>query len=106
MYKRYKLTLKSRVTIPVGAVVELIVNELVEIPKSPLGLQQRNYGMFYIRKQFAMKGLFQAVHTPFPEGFNGVPVIVVENRHVADIELLANEEIGEFWLFEDNSLYF
>ena len=103
MYTRYKLTLANRVTIPVGAVVELIVNELVEIPKSPLGLQQRNYGMFYIRKQFAMKGLFQAVHTPFPEGFSGVPVIVVENRHVADIELLQSEEIGEFWLFEDNS---
>ena len=103
MYTRYKLTLKNRVTIPVGAVVELKVSESVEVPKSPTGEQQRNYGMFYIRKQFAMKGLFQAVHTPFPEGFSGVPVIVVENRHVADIDLLQSEEIGEFWLFEDNS---
>ena len=103
MYTRYKLTLANRVTIPVGAVVELEVVQQVEVPKSPLGLQQRNYGMFYIRKQFAMKGLFQAVTTPFPEGFSGVPVIVVENRHVADIELLANEEVGEFWLFESNS---
>ena len=103
MYTRYKLTLSNRVTIPVGAVVELEVLQQVEVPKSPLGEQQRNYGMFYIRKQFAMKGLFQAVHSPFPEGFNGVPVIVVENRHVADIELLQSEEIGEFWLFEDNS---
>ena len=34
---------------------------------------------------------------------NGVPVIVVENRHVADIELLSGDEVGEFWLFEDNS---
>ena len=101
MYTRYKLTLANRVTIPVGAVAELEVKEIVEVPKSPLGEQQRNYGMFYIRKQFAMKGLFQAVHTPFPEGFSGVPVIVVENRHVADIELLANEEIGEFWLFTE-----
>lgn len=100
MYTRYKLTLANRVTIPVGAVVELEVNEVVEVPKSPLGEQQCNYGMFYIRKQFAMKGLFQAVHTPFPEGFSGVPVIVVENRHVADIELLSGEEVGEFWLFE------
>lgn len=100
MYTRYKLTLANRVTIPVGAVVELEVNEVVEVPKSPLGEQQRNCGMFYIRKQFAMKGLFQAVHTPFPEGFSGVPVIVVENRHVADIELLSGEEVGEFWLFE------
>ena len=99
MYTRYKLTLANRVTIPVGAVVELEVVQQVEVPKSLLGEQQRNYGMFYIRKQFAMKGLFQAVHTPFPEGFSGVPVIVVENRHVADIELLANEEVGEFWLF-------
>ena len=103
MYTRYKLTLKNRVTIPVGAVVELKVSESVEVPKSPTGEQQRNYGMFYIRKQFAMKGLFQAVHTPFPEGFSGVPVIVVENRHVADIELLSGEEVGEFWLFESNS---
>lgn len=102
MYTRYKLTLKSRVTIPVGAVAELVVNESVEVPKSPLGEQQRNYGMFYIRKQFAMKGLFQAVHSPFPEGFSGVPDIVVENRYVSDIELLANEEVGEFWLFESS----
>ena len=99
MYTRYKLTLANRVTIPVGAVVELEVVQQVEVPKSPLGEQQRNYGMFYIRKQFAMKGLFQAVHSPFPEGFSGVPVIVVENRHVADIELLSGEEVGEFWLF-------
>ena len=103
MYTRYKLTLANRVTIPVGAVVGLEVVQEVEVPKSPLGEQQRNYGMFYIRKQFAMKGLFQAVHTPFPEGFKNKPVIVVENRHVADIELLSGEEVGEFWLFEDNS---
>lgn len=45
-------------TIPVGAVVELEVVQQVEVPKSPLGEQQRNYGMFYIRKQFAMKALF------------------------------------------------
>ena len=101
MYTRYKLTLANRVTIPVGAVVELEVVQQVEVPKSPLGEQQRNYGMFYIRKQFAMKGLFQAVHSPFSEGFSGVPVIVVENRHVADIELLSGEEVGEFWLFGD-----
>ncbi len=100
MYTRYKLTLANRVTIPVGAVVELEVVQQVEVPKSTLGEQQRNYGMFYIRKQFAMKGLFQAVHSPFPEGFSGVPVIVVENRHVADIELLANEELGEVWIYE------
>ena len=101
MYTRYKLTLANRVTIPVGAVVELEVVQEVEVPKSPLGEQQRNYGMFYIRKQFAMKGLLQAVHTPFPEGFKNKPVIVVENRHVADIELLSGEEVGEFWLFTE-----
>ena len=99
MYTRFKLTLSKRVTISPNSIVELEVNEVVEVPKSPLGEQQRNYGMFYIRKQFAMKGLFQAVHTPFPEGFKGKPVIVVENRHVADIELLSGEEVGEFWLF-------
>ena len=101
MYTRYKLTLANRVTIPVGAVVKLEVVQEVEVPKSPLGEQQRNYGMFYIRKQFAMKGLFQAVHTPFPEGFKNKPVIVVENRQVADIELLSGEEVGEFWLFTE-----
>ena len=103
MYTRYKLTLANRVTIPVGAIVELEVNEVLEVPKSHLGLQQRNYGTFHIRKQHAKKGLFQAVTTPFPEGFKGKPIIVVENRHVADIELLANEEVGEFWLFEYNT---
>ena len=102
MYTRYKLTLAKRVTIPVGAVVELEVNEEVVVKKSPFGEQQRNYGTFHIRKQHAKKGLFQAVTTPFPEGFKSKPTIVVENRHVADIELLANEEIGEFWLFEYN----
>ena len=101
MYTRYKLTLSKRVTISPNSIVELEVVQQVEVPKSPLGEQQRNYGMFYIRKQFAMKGLFQAVHSPFPEGFKNKPVIVVENRHVADIELLANEEVGEFWLFGD-----
>ena len=102
MYTRYKLTLAKRVTIPVGAIVELEVNEEVVVKKSHLGEQQRNYGNFHIRKQHAKKGLFQAVTTPFPEGFKSKPTIVVENRHVADIELLANEEIGEFWLFEYN----
>ena len=89
MYTRYKLTLANRVTISPNSIVKLEVKEIVEVPKSPLGEQQRNYGMFYIRKQFAMKGLFQAVHTPFPEGFKNKPVIVVENRHVADSELLS-----------------
>lgn len=101
MYTRFKLTLSKRVTISPNSIVELEVVQQVEVPKSPLGEQQRNYGMFYIRKQFAMKGLFQAVHSPFPEGFSGVPVIVVENRHVADIELLSGEEVGEFWLFTE-----
>ena len=34
MYTRYKLTLAKRVTIPVGAVVELEVNEEVVVKKS------------------------------------------------------------------------
>ena len=101
MYTRFKLTLSKRVTISPNSIVELEVVQEVEVPKSPLGEQQRNYGMFYIRKQFAMKGLFQAVHTPFPEGFKNKPVIVVENRHVADIELLSGEELGEVWLFTE-----
>ena len=101
MYKRIKLTLAKRSTIQVGAVVELEVNEVVEIPKSALGTQQRNYGTFHLRKKFAMKGLFQAVSTPFPEGYSGKPAVVVENRYVADIELLAGEEIGELWVFSD-----
>ena len=101
MYTRFKLTLSKRVTISPNSIVELEVVQEVEVPKSPLGEQQRNYGMFYIRKQFAMKGLFQAVHTPFPEGFKNKPVIVVENRHIADIELLSGEEVGEFWLFTE-----
>ena len=100
MYTRYKLRLAKRVNILVGAVVELEVNEVVKVPKSPLGEQQRNYGTFHIRKKHAKRGLFQAVTTPFPEDFEDKPVIVVENRDVAEIDLMVGEEIGEFWLFE------
>lgn len=99
MYTRYKLTLAKRYSIPVGAVVELEVNEVIEIPKSLLGEHQQNYGTFHIRKKQAMKGLFQAVSTPFPEGFKGKPTVVVQNRDVAEFELLEGWEIGELWLF-------
>ena len=100
MYTRYKLTLAKRYTIPVGSVVELEVNEVIEIPKSALGTQQRNYGTLHIRKKHAMKGLFQAVSTPFHEGFKGKPTIVVQNSDVTEFELLELEEIGELWLFD------
>ena len=101
MYTRYKLTLAKRYTIPVGSVCELEVNEVIEIPKSALGTQQRNYGTFHIRKKHAMKGLFQAVSTPFGESWVGKPTVVVQNRDVAAFELLELEEIGELWLFGD-----
>ena len=99
VYTRYKLTLANRVTIPVGAVVELEVNEVIEIPNGALGTQQRNYGTFHIRKKHAMKGLFQAVSSPFGEGWVGKPTVVVQNRDVTEFELLESEEIGELWLF-------
>ena len=48
-----------------------------------------------------MKGLFQAVSTPFGESWVGKPTVVVQNRDVAAFELLELEEIGELWLFGD-----
>lgn len=100
-YTRHKITLKNRITIPVGAIAELEVNEVMEIPSTSFKNITQNYGMFYLRKYFTMKGVFQAVHSPFPEGFKAKPTIVVENRHITDIELLAKEEIGEFWIFSN-----
>ena len=101
MYQRVKLTLSKRVTISPNSIVELEVNETIEIPKSPLGEQQRNYGKFYLRKSFAVQGLLQYVHTPLPEGFNKKPTVVVKNDHVAPIELLQGEEVGELWIFTE-----
>ena len=100
MYKRFKLTLSKRVEIPVGAVVELPVKEIVSIPKTPLGENVKNYGTFHIRKKLAMKGLLQAVSAPFPDGYVGEATIIVYNKHVAPIELLESDEIGELWVFE------
>lgn len=99
MYTRHKLTLSKRVEIPVGAVVELPIKEVVEIPKTSLGEHVKNYGTFHIRKSLAMKGLLQAVSTPFPDGYVGEATIVAYNKHVAPIELLEGDEIGELWIF-------
>lgn len=98
MYNIIKLTVKNRYTIESGSVVEIEVNEEVEIPYVKC-LGSKAYGKFYLRKSIAKKGVIQMVHTPFPEGFKGVPLVVVKNEDVAPIELLAGEEVGELWVF-------
>lgn len=102
MYKIIPLTLKKRVEIPVGAVVSLEVNEKVEVPSSgnyTTSFTGYNYATFHIRKSIAQKGVLQCVSTPFPELYSSIPTVVVQNNHVAPIELLEGEEVGSIWLF-------
>ena len=98
MYKIEKLTMAERVSIPVGAVVQLNVNESLSVEASER-LIPTNYATIHIRKKYASKGLLLAVSTPLPESFNGVPVVVVQNNDVAPIELLKDDEIGSVWIF-------
>ena len=98
MYKIEKLTMAERVSIPVGAVVQLNVNESLSVESSER-LIPTNYATIHIRKKYASKGLLLAVSTPLPESFNGIPVVVVQNNDVSPIELLKNDEIGSVWIF-------
>ena len=98
MYKIEKLTVKNRCEIPVGAVVEVEVNEDVHI-HSDLGKQC--YGQFFPRKCLAKKGLQQKVFSPFPANWKGKPLIVVKNDDAAPIELRVCDEIGEIWVFTE-----
>lgn len=93
MYDIQKLTVKKRSTINSGAVVEIEVNESVSVPEG-------SYGMFYIRKKFAIQGVLQCCYSPFPSGYVGLPTVVVKNDSLVDLELLAGEEVGEMWVFE------
>lgn len=102
-YKTMKLTSAKRITIPVNAVVEIEVNECVEIPQMRSVKTHKRinhyFGQFFLRKMFTKQGLLQAVHTPFPSGYNDKPLVVVKNDSVAPIEILANEELGEIWIW-------
>lgn len=98
MYNITKLTVKNRSTIQSGSVVEIEVNESIEIPYVK-GLDRKAYGQFFIRKSLAKRGVIQTVFTPFPEGYKGVPLVVLKNDDVSPVELLAGEEIGELWVF-------
>ena len=100
MYKIEKLTMAERVSIPVNAVVQLNVNESLSVEASEL-LIPTNYATIHIRKKYASKGLLLAVSTPLPDGFNGKPVVVVQNNDVAPIELLKDEEIASVWVFTE-----
>lgn len=103
MYKIIPLTLKNRVEIPVGAVVSLEVNEEVVVPVNEKftfeGEDGFNYATLHLRKSIAEKGVLQSISTPFPEGYKGFPTIVVQNNHVAPIELLSGQEIASVWVF-------
>ena len=92
MYTRYKLTLANRVTIPVGAVVELEVKEQLSIPNNC-------YGMFFLRKYFAKLGVIQVVHSPFPSNWEGKPCVVVKNDSISDVEMFKGDDIGEVYCF-------
>lgn len=98
MYKIEKLTMAERVSIPVNAVVQLNVNESLSVEASER-LIPTNYATIHIRKKYASKGLLLAVTTYLPDGFNGIPVVVVQNNDVAPIELLKDEEIASVWVF-------
>lgn len=98
MYKIEKLTMAERVSIPVGAVVQLNVNESLSVEASD-GDMDSNYATIHIRKKYASKGLLLAVTTHLPDGFIGKPVVVVQNNDVAPIELLKDDEIGSVWIF-------
>ena len=98
MYKIEKLTMTERVSIPVGAVVQLNVNENLSVEASE-SLIHTNYATIHIRKKYASKGLLLAVSTPLPDGFIGKPIVVVQNNDVAPIELLKDEEIASVWVF-------
>ena len=99
MYSIIKLTVKNRSAIKSGSVVEVEVNEEVVIPYVK-GLGCKAYGQFFLRKSLAKRGVIQTVFTPFPEGYIGVPVVVVKNDDVSPIELLQGDEIGELWIFD------
>ena len=101
MYKIEKLTVKNRCEIPVGAVVEVEVNEVVYVPIrfEPVEVGQlASYATVHIRKTFAKQGLLQLVTTPLPEGV-WKPLIVVQNNGVSPIELRKDEEIASVWIF-------
>ena len=91
LLKKIKLTAKSRATIKVGAVVEIPINNFIKVDKNEVG-------HFYLRKKYAKLGLIQSVHTPFND-WSGTPLIVVQNNHVSDIEIMKDEEVGEIWIF-------
>ena len=86
-----KLYSKDRVTIKAGSVVEIEVSDDYFV--------MSEYVQFFLRKSFAVKGLLQVVHTPFPNNWHGTPTVVVHNVGVSDFELLAGEELGEMWEF-------
>ena len=100
MYKIEKLTMAERVSIPVNALVQLNVNESLSVEASER-LIPTNYATIHIRKKYASKGLLLAVTTHLPEGFNGKPVVVVQNNDVSPIELLKGDEIGSVWIFTE-----
>ena len=87
-----KMYCKERITIKAGSVVEIPCSTMYTV-------YEDGYAQFFLRKSFAVKGLLQVVHTPFPSGWVGIPTIVVQNIGVSDFELLADEELGEMWGF-------
>lgn len=92
-----KLYSKDRVTVKAGSVVEIEVGDDYWV--------RLEYAQFFLRKGFAVKGLLQVVHTPFPNDWLGTPTVVLHNIGVSDFELLAGEELGEMWQFGSECEY-
>ena len=92
----YRLTASETIIIKPGAHGVIAANEFVGVPKCATGV-------FSIRKSFAKKGLLTSASN-FKRNWIGYPELVVSNRGLDTITIMAGEEIGEL-AFLDNAGY-
>ena len=92
----YRLTASKTIIVKPGAHGVIEANEFVGIPRCATGA-------FSIRKSIAKKGLLTSASN-FKRDWIGYPEIIVSNRGLEDITILAGEEIGEL-AFLDNTAY-
>lgn len=92
----YRLTASKTIIVKPGAHGVIEANEFVGIPRCATGA-------FSIRKSIAKKGLLTSASN-FKRDWIGYPEIIVSNRGLEDITILAGEEIGEL-AFLDNAAY-
>ena len=92
----YRLTASKTIIVKPGAHGVIEANEFVGVPRCATGA-------FSIRKSIAKKGLLTSASN-FKRDWVGYPEIIVSNRGLEDITILAGEEIGEL-AFLDNAAY-